>query len=540
METTPLLADRKQDSESYNGYVSDGRSVGSDEVHMSRFRLMSPDIEDPENADLTELSSPLAAQMNATTLKHEARVILSKSGPLTMTFFMEYSMTVTSLFVVGHFGTSEHLASASLAAMTFNITGLAVIEGMATSLDTFCAQAYGAQKYTKVGLYFQRCTAMIAIAAIPISLFWWTSAFWLRFVIPEHQLLDDAQSFLQVTSFGLPGLILFETGKRYVQAQGFYDAGTWVLAIAVPLNILISIVLTKSSGYIGAPTALAITDWLMALILFIYCRYFEPSTRNCWYPFNASWHHFKHVFQHWGTMWSLAFPGLVMIESEYLSFEVLTIMSTHFGVEAIAAQSVVANVGSLIYQVPFAMGCVVSTRIAAYIGMENMRNAKTTVKASYYIAFFAGILNCLILLLGNKWLARLFTKNEEVIVIAYHIMPILAINQLYDSVATFGAAILRSQGRQSLGGVLNVVGYYFIGLPLSGWFAFGPLQLGLKGLWYGCGVGILVLAISSSICVYKSNWTKIHNDFLAREDDEMEVDLLSVDTGSAISHRYTT
>ncbi|SCU87884.1 LADA_0E06788g1_1 [Lachancea dasiensis] len=535
MESTPLLADRKPSDEPYNGYVSDGRSVSSSEVHMSRFRLMSPDLEDPENADLAELNDPMGPGMGHTTVGHETRFMLTQSIPLTMTFFMEYSLTVTSLFVVGHFGTSENLASASLAAMTFNITGLAVIEGMATSLDTFCAQAFGAQRFAKVGLYFLRCTAMIAMVSIPVAIFWWTSASWLKYVIPEHQLLADAQLFLQITSFGLPGLILFETGKRFVQSQGFYDAGTWVLALVVPLNILISIVLTKNLGYIGAPMALAITDWLMAIILFIYCRYFEPSVGKCWYPFNASWRHFKHLFEHWGVMWSLAFPGLVMIESEYLSFEVLTIMSTHFGVEAIAAQSVVANVGSLIYQIPFAMGCVVSTRISSYVGMENLKGAKTVVKSAYCVAAGAGLASCLVLLLGNRHFAMLFTKNQDVIDIASHLMPILAVNQLYDSLATFGAAILRSQGRQGVGGVLNVVGYYFIGLPLSGWFAFGPLQLGLKGLWYGCGVGILTLATASSICVYMSDWRRIHDEFLAREGDEEGADLLSIDTSGTYS-----
>ncbi|SCV03418.1 LAME_0H10264g1_1 [Lachancea meyersii CBS 8951] len=530
MERTPLLSDNKQSSGSYGGYVSDGRSVESGEVPSSRFRLMSPDLEDPENAYLAELDDPKNIESGITSIKHEAKVILTQSVPLTLTFFMEYSMAVTSLFVIGHFGTSENLASASLAAMTFNITGLAVIEGMATSLDTFCAQAYGAQKYSKVGLYFLRCTAMITVAAIPVAIFWWTSAFWLRFVIPELQLLPEAQSFLRISSFGLPGLILFETGKRFAQSQGFYDAGTWVLAVAVPMNVLMSIVITKNFGCLGAPTAMAITDWLLALILFVYCRYFEPSICDCWYPFTSSWHHFKRVFQHWGVMWNLAFPGLVMIESEYLSFEILTIMSSHFGVEAIAAQSVVANVGSLMYQIPFSIGCVVSTRVAGYVGMENIKNAKTVLRASYAVAASIGLVNCLILLFGRKYLARVFTKNEEVIAAAYHVMPILAVNQLYDAVATFSAAVLRSQGRQAIGGLMNVVGYYIIGIPISGWLAFGSPQLGLKGLWYGCGVGILVLALSLSYFVYQSNWTKIHEDFLARENDELDIDQFSVDT----------
>ncbi|SCU88489.1 LAFA_0E12992g1_1 [Lachancea sp. 'fantastica'] len=535
MERTPLLGSKKQDSATYGGYVSDGRSVESDEIRSSRFRIMSPDLEESEAADLSLLKDSTFLRADTTSVKYETQVILKQALPLTLTFFMEYSMAVTSLVVIGHYGTSEDLASASLAVMTFNITGLAIIEGMATSLDTFCAQAFGAQKFSKVGLYFLRCTAMITVAAIPIILFWCSSAFWLRFVIPEHQLLAQAQSFLRISSLGLPGLIFFETGKRFAQAQGFYDAGTWVLMITVPINVVLSFGLTKRFGTLGSPAAMAITDTLSALVLFMYCRYLEPSICNCWYPFTTSWHHFKRVFQHWGPMWSLAFPGLVMVESEYLSFEILTIMASHFGVEAIAAQAVVANVGSLAYQIPFSIGCVVSTRVAGYIGTENIKNAKIVVRASYAVSAGIGIFDCLVLILGGKQLARLFTRNEDVVAVAYNVMPVLAINQVYDSIATFSAAVLRSQGRQAIGGLMNVIGYYVIGIPIGAWLAFGPLDLELKGLWYGCGMGIMTLAISLSYFVFKSNWTKIYEDFLVRESEDAEADLFSVATSCTSS-----
>lgn len=504
------------------GYVSDGRSVSSTDTCTNRFRLMSPDYENPED-QYEEI-------IGTTSMSEEIRVIFSSSVPLTLTFFMEYAMTVSSLFIIGHFGLPENLASASLAVMTFNITGLAVIEGMATSLDTFCPQAYGAQKFSKVGLYFLRCTMMTFVTSLPIVLLWWCSKSWLVYVIPEHDLLDEVQLFLRILSFGIPGLIFFETGKRFVQAQGFYEASTWALAITVPLNIGLSIYLTKSFGFCGAPTAIALTYWIMALILLLYCLFMEPSTLQCWYPINASRFHVKRVFSNWGPMCKLAIPGLMMIESEYLSFEVLTIMSTHFGVEAIAAQSVIANLGSLIYQIPFAMGCVVSTRVAHYIGMERLASAAIAVKASYLVGASAGIFNFTVLILGNKWLARLFTNDEVVIELAHQVAPILAVNQLYDAITTFSAAILRGQGRQAVGGISNIIAYYVIALPLSGWFAFGPLHLEIKGLWYGCGIGIFLLALTLTFFVYRSNWTKILEDFLAREENEYEVDLSSIDT----------
>ncbi|SCU87012.1 LAMI_0D04390g1_1 [Lachancea mirantina] len=529
---TSLITNNDQNNRDYStisranetGYLSDGRSVSSDETCGNRFRFFSPDYEDLEgNIDDDDALT--------TSISKEISHLLYYSVPITITFCMEYLLAVTSLFILGHLGKASDLASASLAVMTFNITGLAVIEGMSSALDTLCPQAFGAQKYTRVGLYFQRCTAMILIAAIPICISWWTCEKWLQYLVPEKDLLANVQVFLRITSLALPGLIFFETGKRFVQAQGIFDASTWVLVFNVPLNIVISIFLTKRYGFVGAPIAITITYWLMAIILFLYCLFFVPTTKQCWYPVLESSFHLKRVFSNWGPIWRLAFPGLVMIESEYLSFEVLTVMSTHFGVRAIAAQSVIANLGSLIYQIPFAMGCVVATRIANYIGSGLLRNAGTTVKASWLLGAIIGITNCLLIMFGKRWLCLLFTRDKEIIEVAARALPILALNQLCDGLATFNAAILRAQGRQALGGLINVINYYFIALPLSYWFAFGPLHLELKGLWYGCGVGIFLMALCLMACVRKSNWGEILQNFIEREEREAEIDMDSIATG---------
>ena len=84
----------------------------------------------------------VAAGKIKTTWQREATVLARYSGPLIITFLLQYSLTVASIFTVGHLGTIE-LGAVSLASMTANITGYAIYQGLATSLDTLCAQAYG-------------------------------------------------------------------------------------------------------------------------------------------------------------------------------------------------------------------------------------------------------------------------------------------------------------------------------------------------------------------------------------------------------------
>lgn len=97
-----------------------------------------------------------------TTWQRETKVLARFSAPLILTFLLQYSLTVASIFSVGHLGTAE-LGAVSLGSMTANITGYAIYQGLATSLDTLCAQAYGSGRKKLVGLQMQRmvCNSLI-------------------------------------------------------------------------------------------------------------------------------------------------------------------------------------------------------------------------------------------------------------------------------------------------------------------------------------------------------------------------------------------
>ena len=81
-----------------------------------------------------------------------------------------------------------------------------------------------------------------------------------------------------------------------------------------------------------------------------------------------------------GVMIRLAIPGMIMIEAEYLAFEVLTLASSRFGPEALAAQSILATLGSVAYQLPFALSIAASTRIANLIGAGLVQAAVTSTQ----------------------------------------------------------------------------------------------------------------------------------------------------------------
>lgn len=170
-----------------------------------------------------------------TTWRTEFIVLTKYSLPLILTCLLQYSLSGASVVAVGHLGKTE-LGAVSLAIMTSNVTGYCVYAGLATSLDTLCAQAYGSGKPHLVGLHVQRMVYFLWIVTVPIAAIWVSATRILLWITPERECAELAGLFLKILIAGAPGFALFEAGKRFVQAQGLFNANLYVLLTCAPLN----------------------------------------------------------------------------------------------------------------------------------------------------------------------------------------------------------------------------------------------------------------------------------------------------------------
>jgi MATE family multidrug resistance protein len=173
------------------------------------------------------------------TFKSESALIVKYSTPLIGTYLLQYSYNLIIILVVSRLGTNE-LAAVSLGLTTMNIVGFAIFEGMATSLDTLCAQAYGSGNLKLVGLHTQRMILFLLLVASPIGALWICSPWILGAIVPQKELAVMAGSFLRISLIGLPGYAIFEAGKRFMQAQGNFTASLVVLIICTPVNLVLN------------------------------------------------------------------------------------------------------------------------------------------------------------------------------------------------------------------------------------------------------------------------------------------------------------
>jgi multidrug resistance protein, MATE family len=493
-----------------------GRLNPNGEVTETSALLPDPNLpyggmDDPENISKKWEEAVTAGKIQ-TTWQREAKVISRYAGPLMITFVLQYSLTVASVFTVGHIGVAE-LGAVSLASMSANITGYAIYQGLATSLDTLCAQAYGSGRKKLVGLQMQRMTWFLWAITIPIAIVWLCADKILSALVPEKEVAHLAGLYLKVVLAGAPGFAAFEAGKRFCQAQGLFSASLYVLLVCAPFNAFLNwlFVWKFEWGFVGAPIAVAITDNLLPVGLFLYVRYGSKNGMSCWNGF--TWK----AFHNWGPMIKLAIPGLVMIEAECLAFEILTFASSYFGQEVLAAQSVLATLTSLTFQIPFPLSIAGSTRVANLIGATLADAAKVSMKVTVCAATLVGIMNVTLLSALKDYIPRLFTSDPEVIGIVSEILPLCAAFQLFDALAACCNGMLRGLGRQEFGGYVQLFCYYAFALPVSFGTAFGA-GWGLWGLWTGVAMALGLVAAIEFIYLGRADWEKSVEEARARND----------------------
>ncbi|KAF3987548.1 hypothetical protein FT663_03867 [Candidozyma haemuli var. vulneris] len=482
--------------------------------------------------DILSVHSAAMLSEPKTTIFRETRTLLKYSVPLIITFLLQYSLTVASVFSVGRLGPTE-LAAVSLSSMTANISGYAIIQGVSTCLDTLCAQAHGRKDFNTVGLHFVRCTYLLMLCYIPMFILWMFFSQPILLVLvgeEKHHLVTLASRYLKILSFGLPGFIVFENLKHFLQSQGIFHASTYVLLFCAPMNAFLNYFLVWNKhvglGFEGAPLSVVITNWVMCLALWCYTKYIDGY--HC-LPRQNLLH--KTYFSNWQRMIDLSVPGVLMVEAEWLAFEIITFIASTFGTEVLAAQSIVSTTCVLLYQIPFALSITASTRIAWYIGAASKKAALVATKASMYTALCFGVFNAAFLFSFRHFFASLFTDDSNVLEIASKVLIVGAVYQINDFLSCTSGGILRGQGRQKIAGYLNLISYYVIALPSAVFFAFS-LKLELIGLWMGMIIALFFVSVSQTYYVVASDWDHIIRECI--EEGVVEDGALNIEATSSV------
>jgi multidrug resistance protein, MATE family len=91
-------------------------------------------------------------------------------------------------------------------------------------------------------------------------------------------------------------------------------------------------------------------------------------------------------------------------------------------------------------------------------------------------------------------LAELFTPDSGVVGIAVLLIPIAGVFQIFDGIQAVAAGVLRGIGDTRAPLIVNLFGFWFLGVPISVYLGF---YTGARaaGLWWGFVAGLGAVAV---------------------------------------------
>ncbi|KAF7761744.1 hypothetical protein Agabi119p4_9736 [Agaricus bisporus var. burnettii] len=420
---------------------------------------------------------------------------------LRSTHLLEYSLVVASVVSIGHLSTKA-LAAITLGSMTASVSGFSIIQGLSSALDTLLPSAWTSPHPNLVGLWSQRMFVVISACLVPMYIVWFNAEAILIALKQDPEVAHLAAVYLHWVSIGLPAYAFNCVSRRYFQSQNLFSVPTRIIIFVSPLNVILNYILVWGPepvrlGFIGAPLATAVSFNLVAILSIIYGVFFTPKT--AWYPFS------RRMFTSLGVVAQLGVSGVGQVASEWWAWELISLGASLLGPVALATQSVLLVSSSTTFQVPFAISVATSVRIGNLLGEHKANRARVAAITSLFLTLcVAALMSTMFIVFRNSW-AYIFNNDPEVVSLVASIMPLVALFQVFDGTAAVTGGILRAQGKQLSGAVLNLSAYYVIGIPLGMLLAF-KYNMGLHGLWYGLTVSLVYCAVAGTWLALKTDW----------------------------------
>ena len=214
----------------------------------------------------------------------------------------------------------------------------------------------------------------------------------------------------------------------------------------------------------------------------------------------------------------LALPTFLMLVAGYLAWEIETIFSSYLGSVELAAQSALASMVSLGYQICTSAAVASSTRISNNVGAGLPRRALVATYVSMTVGVLLGASNLLLLVFFRTKIPLLFTADVQVLSEIMAMLPIYASMGIFDGIVAACNGILCAVGSPKVASYSQLFASWFICVPLSLFLAF-PAQWGLLGIWVGCLVAFAVSAFVELWFVLMLDWDRALGEANARNKE---------------------
>ncbi|XP_031493381.1 protein DETOXIFICATION 27-like isoform X1 [Nymphaea colorata] len=432
----------------------------------------------------------------------ESKKLWRIAGPAIFTRLATYGMNVVTQAFVGHLGDLD-LAAVSIASTVIVGFNFGLLLGMASALETLCGQAFGARRYSMLGVYLQRSFIIMFIFAVILLPMYIFATPILKFFGQTTAIAELSGS---LAIWFIPqqfAFVLLFPLQRFLQCQLKNIVIACVTAIGFSVHCVLSWLLIDylDLGLVGAAVSLNIGWWLPALglLLYVVCG----GCPQTWTGFSR---------EAFAGLWeflklSIASGVMICLGNWYYRILVLLAGTLKNAEIAVDALSICMNINGWEYMIPIAFLAATGVRVSVELGAGNAKGAKFATVVSAATSTVVGIIFWILIIVLHNEFFLVFTSSTEVLQAASKLAILLAFTILLNSIQPVLSGVAVGSGWQAFVAYINIGCYYLVGVPVGAVLCW-VLDLSVLGLWSGMIGGTAVQTLILGIIVIRCDWEK--------------------------------
>ncbi|CAN1348988.1 Protein DETOXIFICATION 33 [Linum perenne] len=429
---------------------------------LNSFSLPNPEsckdtnINNMEMEPSSSVSVPPLTKPSSRMWWVESKNMWEIAAPAMITAVTQFSLSFVTAAFVGHLGALE-LAAVSIVQNVLEGFVYGVMLGMGSALETLCGQAVGAGQLDMLGVYMQRSWIISMVTAFCLVPVYALASPILKLLRQDKHISELAGKF---AIWVIPQLFLYALNfplQKFLQAQSKVWVMTSISSVVLGIHAILNWVFVTKLRY-GLVGAAIVADfsWLLVVlgqIIYVISGYFPQA----WTGF--SWKAFNMNIQLWTLMVALGFNAAI------------------------------------------------SVRVSNELGAGNHKAAKFSVVLTIVTSTVIGAIFTGVVLATKDEFPKLFTSKPEVIEEASKLGYFLAATIFLDSILPVLHGVAVGAGWQFQVALVNIVCYYVFGLPIGAVLGY-KFDFGVKGIWSGMLIGIILQIVFLLYIIYKTNWQK--------------------------------
>jgi len=361
------------------------------------------------------------------------------------------------------------------------------------ALDPVIAQAVGAHDEPAISRGVQRGMLLATLLSIPAMLLLWPAEHVFHWLEQPAEVVPLAGTYARIVIPGVLPFLGYAVLRQTLQAMGRMRAIVLTIIAANLLNVLLN--WTLVFGHLGAPAlgvagssiATTTSRWAMALVLLTLSW---PALRHHLRPIRPESLRLKPLWR----MLRLGAPIGIQFELEYGAFGLTGILMGRLGTTQMAGHQVALNLASLTYMVPLGVSAAAAVLVGQSVGRGDSfgtrRHARTALMVG--AAFMLAMGGTFLAIPGT--LAGIYTNAPGVLLVAATLLPLAGTFQVFDGIQVVASGILRGLGDTRSPMVINIIGFWIVGIPVGLLLCF-RMQMGAPGLWWGLVLGLAAVAV---------------------------------------------